>query len=61
MDVGITGWLFAGLGLFLVFRMGPSAIHMVKNGPKGSAPEWLNAALLLAAVMAFVFFLMSIV
>lgn len=61
MDVGITGWLFAGMGLFLVFRMAPGAINQFKNGPKGSASEWLNAGLLLTAVVVFVVFLMNIV
>ncbi len=60
MDIGIAGWLLAGLMLFMVARGIPAAINMVKHAPKGTLPEWLNAALLLAAVMAFVLFLMSI-
>lgn len=61
MDVGIMGWLFAGMGIFFVWRMAPHAIDQLKNGPKGSTSEWLNAGLLLLGVVVFVFFLMSIV
>ncbi len=52
--------LMAGVFAFFVIRALPSAVDMLKNGPKGSAPEWLNAALLLIAVAAFVLFLMSL-
>jgi len=53
-------YIIMGLFAFMVIRWAPNAIDMIKNGPKGTAPEWLNAALLLAAVAAFVVFLMNI-
>jgi len=54
-------YLIMGLMAFMVFRMAPGAINQLKNGPKGSSSEWLNGLLLLAAVAAFVYFLISIV
>lgn len=56
----VTSVLLALLFGFFVFRSLPTAIDRIKNGPKGSSSEWLNAALLLGAVAAFVLFLMSI-
>ena len=62
MDTFTTFAPFLILGLFgfFVIRALPNAIDWIKNGPKGTSAEWLNTALLLAAVAAFVFFLMSI-
>ena len=57
----IGPFLLAGLFGFFVIRSLPTAINWIKNGPKGSSAEWLNTALLLGAVAAFVFFLMSLV
>jgi hypothetical protein len=57
----IAPFLLMGVFAFFVIRALPTAIDWVKNGPKGSASEWLNAGLLLAAVAAFVVFLMSLV
>jgi len=53
-------FLMAGALGLMVIICAPNAIDRMKNGPKGSSAEWLNAALLLAAVAAFVFFLMSL-
>jgi len=62
MDITTIGpFLLAGLFGFFVIRALPNAIDWIKNGPKGSSAEWLNAALLLGAVAAFVIFLMSLV
>ncbi len=41
----------------MVIYLWPTAKHWVKNGPKGSSKEWLNFALILAAVVGFVFLL----
>ncbi len=56
----IAPFLMAGVLAFFVIKILPNAIQMIKHGPKGSSAEWLNGLLLLAAVGAFVFFLMSI-
>jgi len=42
----------------MVIYLWPTAKHWVKNGPKGSSKEWLNFALILAAVVGFVFLLL---
>lgn len=58
--ITIGKFLLAGMLAFFVIRGVPAAIHHIKHGPKGSTSEWLNAALLLGAVVLFVLFLMSI-
>ncbi len=45
----------------MVIWLWPTAKHWVKNGPKGSSQEWLNFALILAAVVGFVFLLIFMV
>ena len=57
-------WTRILTAVFLVVMMVwlfPSMKHWVKNSPKGSSKEWLNASVLLAGVVLFVLFLMSIV
>lgn len=46
---------------FMLWRLWPTAMHWVKNGPKGSSKEWLNVSMLLAAVVLFVTFLIVMV
>ena len=50
--------LFLG---FMLWRIYPAAIHMIKHGPKGTSKEWLNVSVLLAAVVLFVTFLITVV
>jgi len=50
----------AGILLFFIVKMIPAAKHHLASDNKGSASEWLNAGLLLAGVVLFVVFLMSI-
>lgn len=57
-------WFQIPMALFLGFmlvRMWPAAKHYVKNGPRGSSKEWLNVSVLLAAVVLFVTFLITMV
>ena len=46
---------------FMLWRLWPMAMHWVKNGPRGSSKEWLNASFLLAGVVLFVTFLITVV
>jgi hypothetical protein len=46
---------------FMLWRLWPVALHWVKNGPRGSSKEWLNVSVLLAAVVLFVTFLVTLV
>ena len=57
-------WLKIPMALllgFMLWRLYPTAMHWVKNGPRGSSKEWLNVSMLLAAVVLFVTFLVVIV
>jgi len=58
MWMKITSALFMG---FMIWRMVPIAGHWLKNGPKGSAKEWMTSALLLGGVVLFVAFLIMMV
>ncbi len=49
------------LCVYILVRMWPTAIYYVKNGPRGSSKEWLNVSILLAAVVLFVTFLITVV
>ena len=53
--------IVAAAMLFMAWRLFPVAKNQIENGPKGSSKEWLNASLLIAGVVLFVLFLMSIV
>ena len=53
--------MLAGLLAMFLWRMAPMARWWMKEGPKGSSKEWLNASVLLAAVVLFVVFLMQLV
>ena len=46
---------------FMLWRMWPVAKHWMENGPRGTQKEWLNASMLLAAVVLFVVLLMVLV
>jgi len=46
---------------FMIWRMIPVAKHWLANGPRGSSKEWLNVSLLLAGVVLFVAFLVTLV
>jgi vacuolar-type H+-ATPase subunit I/STV1 len=46
---------------FMIWRMIPTAIDWIKNGPKGSSKEWLNVSMLIGAVVLFVAFLVTTV
>ncbi|MFK7889877.1 MAG: hypothetical protein AB8B63_03600 [Granulosicoccus sp.] len=46
---------------YMIWRMIPVAKHWLENGPRGSSKEWLNVSVLLAAVVLFVVFLITIV
>ena len=48
---------FALILLMLIWRLFPVAKQQLKDGPKGSSQEWMNVALILLAVVAFVVFL----
>ncbi len=51
----------AGLMLFFVFRLWPTAKEWMANGPKGNSNDWITAAALLGGVMLFVWVLLKIV
>ena len=53
--------MLAGLFAMFLWRMVPMAKWWLKEGPKGSSKEWLNASVLLAGAVLFVVFLMQIV
>ncbi len=46
---------------FMIWRMYPTAMHWLKNGPKGSSKEWLNVSMIIGAVVLFVAFLIKTV
>jgi hypothetical protein len=43
--------------VMMIWRLWPAAKHWLANGPRGSKQEWINVALILLAVAAFVVFL----
>jgi len=57
-------WVKIGMAavfVFMAWRLFPAAKHWLEHGPRGSSKEWLNVSILLAAVVLFVAFLMSVV
>jgi len=57
-------WFQIPMALFyayMIWRIAPAAIHMIKHGPRGSSKEWLNVSMILAAVVLFVTFLITLV
>lgn len=46
---------------YMIWRLIPAAKHWLENGPRGSSKEWLNVSMILAAVVLFVTFLITIV
>ena len=48
-------------GVMMIFMILPAAIHHMKNGPKGTTGQWMNAIAILCGVMLFVLLLMKMV
>ncbi|MGB7180449.1 MAG: hypothetical protein WBD13_09525 [Burkholderiaceae bacterium] len=38
----------------MIWRMWPTAMHWMKNGPVGSSSDWMTTAILLGGVVLFV-------
>lgn len=56
MQIG-SAVLLIGMAIFIW----PAARHWIKEGPRGSAKEWLNVAFVLGLVVLFVLLLMMAV
>ena len=57
-------WMKIGSALLLtafIAMLAPTAMHMLKNSPKGSARDWMLAIALLGGVVLFVLLLMKMV
>ena len=57
-------WMKIGsafLMLIMIFFIWPAARNAMKNAPKGTSAQWLNAFLLIGGVMLFVLILMKLV
>lgn len=57
-------WLKVGTALLLImvlWRVGPAAMHWMKNGPKGTSQDWMGLMVPLAAVVGFVLLLIMMV
>ena len=57
-------WLKIAMAIALVamfFYILPSAKHMVKNSPKGSAKDWMGFVVPMAAIVLFIILLISLV
>ncbi|MGU9956512.1 MAG: hypothetical protein ACNYPI_02350 [Arenicellales bacterium WSBS_2016_MAG_OTU3] len=51
--------LLIGVFIMVLVRMYPTAKHWLENGPKGSASDWISAAIAIVAVIVFILVLMS--
>ena len=57
-------WMKIGSALLLIAMLvivAPTAMHMLKNSPKGSNKDWMLALVLLGGVALFVLVLMKMV
>ena len=54
----IASAAFLGMMLFMIW---PSAMHWMKNGPKGTKKDWQGAIIPLAAMVGFVILLILMV
>jgi len=60
MDTWMKVVSAAFLGVMLIF-IWPTAMHWMKNGPKGTKKDWQGAIIPLAAMVGFVILLIMLV
>ena len=53
--------VLAAVFVMLIWRMWPVAKDWLENGPRGSSSDWMSFVMVIAAVAAFVVFLVMMV
>ena len=51
----------AALMVYMIYRIWPAVKHQMEHGKKGSSKEWLNFAVIMILLAAFVLFLIKMV